>query len=66
MNALTGTAIPASSGSKAVGAPGAGLVKQPGYILVVPQGTGNINTGQVGAGWPVAARLLVRQPGPTP
>lgn len=43
MNALTGSPI-TSDGSKP---DGGGLVKQPGYILVVPQGTGDVSLGQV-------------------
>lgn len=43
MNALTGSPV-TGEGSKAEGS---GLVKQQGYILLVPQGTGDVTLGQV-------------------
>jgi len=46
MNALTGSPITSDSSKQE----GGGLVKQPGYILVVPQGTGDVSLGQVRPG----------------
>jgi hypothetical protein len=45
MNALTGSALTSEGGK----ADGSGLMKQQGYILLVPQGTGDVTQGQVGA-----------------
>jgi hypothetical protein len=44
MNALTGSPL-TSDGGKADGS--GGLLKQQGYILVVPQGSGGVGEGQV-------------------
>jgi hypothetical protein len=43
MNALTGSPV-TGEGSKAYGS---GMLKQQGYILLVPQGTGDVTQGQV-------------------
>lgn len=45
MNALTGSALTSEGGK----ADGSGLMKQQGYILLVPQGTGDVKQGQVGS-----------------
>lgn len=43
MNALTGSALTSEGGK----ADGSGLMKQQGYILLVPQGTGDVTQGQM-------------------
>ena len=45
MNALTGSPLTGDSDK----GEGSGLVKQQGYILLVPQGTGDVTQGQVRA-----------------
>lgn len=44
MNALTGSPLTTEGGK----ADGSGLLKHQGYILLVPQGTGDVKQGQVG------------------